>query len=105
MVKTEIVSDVNVGGQKKRTINVFPEKGKLLSYKAVISYVEKKQKENPNMRMLVRGMNILRATTLKGLNDLLMTEKEYAEYTNGKVEDNDKFKYFTSLQIVLVKNE
>ena len=82
---------------------MHPEKGKVMSYSAVKAYIEKKQEENPNVRMIVRGMNILRATTLKGLNDPMMTEQEYNEYTDGKVEDNQKFKYFTNLQIVLVK--
>jgi hypothetical protein len=105
MVKAEVEKTWVSGGLTKRVINIAPDKAnQLMSYKAVRTYVTKKQAElGSDAKILVRGMNILRSTTLKGMDDDLMTEEQYDEYTQGKVEDNDKFKYFTNLQLTIVK--
>jgi hypothetical protein len=64
--------------------------------------VTKQTKDLPEgSKVVVRSLNILRDTTLKGYNNDFMDEDTYYEYAKGKVKDDTKFKYFRNFTITV----
>ena len=81
-----------------------PKYSHINSFVIIVQKIKKKLPKDA--KYVVRGLNILRDTTLKSYNDPFMTEDEYDEYTAGKVKDNTKFKYFYGFTIsIRIPNE
>jgi hypothetical protein len=105
MVKKDKTIEIITPNFIKRTITVRPDKeNQLFTFKQVKEYCEKKQKQLPeNAKMIIRGLNILRDTTLKSYDDNFMTEDEYDNYSKGKVKDSSKFDKFYNFTITIIQ--
>ena len=107
MAKTTVTDTQNKNYTVKK-IEINPDNAtQVFTYKFIRDYCAIFFKKLPkDAKYVVRGLNILRDTTLKSYNDPFMTEDEYAEYTAGKVKDNTKFKYFYGFTIsIRIPNE
>jgi hypothetical protein len=105
MVRKDPVKEIITPNYIKRTITVRPDKdNQLFTFKQVKEFCEKKEKQLPaNAKMVVRGLNILRDTTLKSYDDDFMNEDEYDEYSIGKNKDSSKFNKFFNFTITILE--
>jgi hypothetical protein len=89
----------------KKTVTIRPDKeNQLFTYKQVKSYGEQVLKTLPkDSKMIVKGENILRDTTLKGYNDDFLSQEEYDEYAQGYVKDSTKFDKFYNFTITILE--
>ena len=95
--KTEISK-----GLKNKKITLAPEKeGQVLTCKQIKNFVEAKKKDLPfGSRIVVRGLNILKDTTLySSYKNKWKSEQEWDDYLQGKAEEADKFKFFHNFTI------
>ena len=104
-IKKELVSTVTTIGFTKKTYVFRPEKeNQVFDFKSAQKVYNKFLESVPeNSKVVVRGLNILRDTTLKGFDDEFIDEDTYDDYTKGKVANVDKFKYFYNLTITVLE--
>ena len=104
-IKKELVSTVTTIGFTKKTFVFRPEKeNQVFDFKSAHKVYNKFLESVPeNSKVVVRGLNILRDTTLKGFDDEFIDEDAYDDYTKGKVANVDKFKYFYNLTITVLE--
>ena len=104
-IKKELVSTVTTIGFTKKTYVFRPEKeNQVFDFKSAQKVYNKFLESVPeNSKVVVRGLNILRDTTLKGFDDEFIDEDAYDDYTKGKVANVDKFKYFYNLTITVLE--
>ena len=104
-IKKELVSTVTTIGFTKKTYVFRPEKeNQVFDFKSAHKVYNKFLESVPeNSKVVVRGLNILRDTTLKGFDDEFIDEDTYDDYTKGKVANVDKFKYFYNLTITVLE--
>ena len=104
-IKKELVSTVTTIGFTKKTFVFRPEKeNQVFDFKSAHKVYNKFLESVPeNSKVVVRGLNILRDTTLKGFDDEFIDEDTYDDYTKGKVANVDKFKYFYNLTITVLE--
>ena len=104
-IKKELVSTVTTIGFTKKTYVFRPEKeNQVFDFKSAQKVYNKFVESVPeNSKVVVRGLNILRDTTLKGFDDEFIDEDTYDDYTKGKVANVDKFKYFYNLTITVLE--
>ena len=86
-----------------KQVTIYPDRDdQLFDYKQVKAYVTKQTKDLPeDAHVIVRGLNILRDSTLKSYGGDMMDEEVFYEYTKGKVKDDTKFKYFRNFTITV----
>jgi hypothetical protein len=103
MVRKDPVKIFEAIGYTKKTITIRPDKdNQVFTFEQVKKYYEDAKKTFPaNSVVTVRALNILRDTTLKGPNTEFMSEEEYDDYIEGKVEDSSKFEYFFNFTITI----
>lgn len=103
MVRKDPIIEKKFKNYIKRTLTIRPdEEDQVFTFKQIKKYVEEKMKDlPPNGRYFVRGLNILRDTTLKGYEDDFQTQDEYDEYAKGKVKDATKFDKFYNFTITI----
>ena len=104
-IKRELVNTVTTIGFTKKTYIFRPEKeNQVFDFKSAQKVYNKFIETVPdNSKVVVRGLNILRDTTLKGIDDEFIDEGIYDDYTKGKVANADKFKYFYNLTITVLE--
>jgi hypothetical protein len=104
-IKKELVSTITTIGFTKKTFVFRPEKeNQVFDFKSAHKVYNKFLESVPeNSKVVVRGLNILRDTTLKGFDDEFIDEDTYDDYTKGKVANVDKFKYFYNLTITVLE--
>jgi len=104
-IKRELVNTVTTIGFTKKTYIFRPEKeNQVFDFKSAQKVYNKFIETVPdNSKVVVRGLNILRDTTLKGFDDEFIDEDIYDDYTKGKVANADKFKYFYNLTITVLE--
>ncbi len=104
-IKKELVNTVTTIGFTKKTYIFRPEKeNQVFDFKSAQKVYNKFIETVPdNSKVVVRGLNILRDTTLKGFDDEFIDEDIYDDYTKGKVANADKFKYFYNLTITVLE--
>ena len=103
MVRKSQVKIMTTPNYVKKSVTVRPDKdNEVFTFQQIKKYCDEKLKSLPKgTKYVVRAENILRDTTLKGLDDDFMQEEDYDEYTKGKVKDNTKFKYFKNFTITM----
>jgi hypothetical protein len=73
-------------------------------YKTIRDFVKKQEASLPQgSKMIVRGMNILRETTLKGYNGEMMTDEQHEEYVKNKVKNTAGFEVYTNFTITVLE--
>lgn len=103
MVRKSEVKIFTTPNYVKKTVTVRPDKeNQVFTFKQIKKYCDEKLGSLPKgTKYVVRAENILRDTTLKGLDDDFMDEEDYDEYAKGKVKDDTKFKYFKNFTITM----
>lgn len=106
MVKKELVSENKFNGFTKKEFVFRPDKkNQVFSYDMVKRIYNEFIKSLPkNSRNVVRGLNILGDTTLKGYNQDFKTVEEYDDYIKGKVTDETKFQFFYNITITVLED-
>ena len=107
MVKKSAVTKKQFLNFKSKEITYYPDKAnEYFTQNKIRNFYNKVKSTLPEgSKVIIRGMNIVRGTTLKGYNDDFMTDEQYEEYARGKVKDVEKFKVFKIFTItVLEKN-
>ena len=87
----------------KKQVTLAPPEGKLLTYKQIREFCKEQEKKLPKgSKIVIRGENILRTTTLYSTyNKKWDTDEEWDEYLNGAVEEPNKFKAFFNFTVTL----
>lgn len=103
MVRKDPVIEKVFKNYTKKIITIRPDKDdQVFTFKQIKKYIEEKTKDLPkDSKFFVRGLNILRDTTLKGYEDDFMTQDDYDEYSKGKVKDATKFDKFYNFTITI----
>ena len=98
----EILADEK--GYKQQRITLKPKaKNGVIHYDEIKKLVNKysEDAEKKGVSIYVRGRNILRNTTLKGMNEA--TIEDYTDEYFSNVGDPEKFKTYYYVQIILTK--
>lgn len=87
----------------KKSVTIHPDgENQLFSLDHIRKYCTEKMKGfKEGSNVVITAMNILRETTLKGFNDDFMTDDQYDEYMNNKVDDSEKFQFFHNFTITI----
>jgi hypothetical protein len=90
----------------KKTITIRPNKqNQLFSRKQIKESCQKQMlKLGINDRMTVRGLNILRNSSLKSYEDDFMDDDAWDDYCKSKVRDSSKYDKFYSFTITIRTN-
>jgi hypothetical protein len=104
-MKKDPVKELATPNFIKKTITIRPDKeNQLFTYKQIKKYGEQVLKTlHKDSKMIVKGENILRDTTLKGYNDDFLSQEEYDEYAQGHVKDSTKFDKFYNFTITILE--
>jgi hypothetical protein len=104
-VKAPIIKDL--GNVKSTQITLAPPEGKLLTYSQIRDYCKQVEKDLPKgSKMVVRGENIMRFTTLYSTYGKKWdTDEAYDEYLNAAVQESDKFKVFYNFTISIKESK
>ncbi len=89
-------------GSVVKELTVKPNKqNQLFTYDQIKQFLDQKLPMiSKDKKVIIRALNVLQDTTLKGYNDdSLITEDEYDSYLNGEVKDPQKFKHFFNFTI------
>ena len=65
---------------------------------------ETAEKKGEKIKILIRGLNPQKMTTLKGYSENYSTE-DLDDYYDGRVENPEKFKEFFFLEFTIIKNK
>ncbi len=98
-VKAPVIKDL--GNVTTKQITLAPPQGTLLTYSQIRDFCKETEKKLPKgSKIVVRGENIMRFTTLYStFGKKWDTDEGYDEYLNGAVEDSDKYKVFYNFTI------
>ena len=92
------ISDQKIGGKNIKCIQVSRKDKKYISKSQVENlYSDLKDKGINKNKIMIRALNDIRFTTLKGKNQDIIDFDE--DYYNNKVLDKNKFENFLQLQI------
>ena len=91
----------DIGNVQSKQITLAPPQGHLLTYAQIREFCKDAEKNLPKgSKLVVRGQNILRFTTLySSYGKKWDTDEQYENYLNGAVEESDKFKKFYNFTI------
>jgi hypothetical protein len=105
MVKKSAVTEKQFLNFKSKEITYYPdtENGYFKQNKIREFYNKVKSTLPEGSKVIVRGMNIVRGTTLKGYNDDFMTDEQFEEYARGKVKDVEKFNVFKNFTVTVLE--
>jgi hypothetical protein len=105
MVKKSAVTEKQFLNFKSKEITYYPDasNGYFKQNKIREFYNKVKSTLPEGSKVIVRGMNIVRGTTLKGYNDDFMTDEQFEEYARGKVKNVAKFNVFKNFTITVLE--
>jgi|688.fasta_scaffold855491_2 hypothetical protein len=106
-MKTKLLKNKTIGNQSYKvnqiTLDEDEENFTLDDVKDVLKTFEK-QKKSDKDKVMIRGLNGMNWVLLKALNKNLFTEKEIDDYLEAQVQDAQKFKEFSQLEVSIIKN-
>jgi hypothetical protein len=102
-MRSDAIQTLKTANYTKKTITIRPDKdNELFTFNQIKTYCNDVEKTlGKNEKMVVKGLNILKDSTLRGYNDDFMSEDEWDEYCQGKVHDSTKFNLFYNFTIVV----
>jgi hypothetical protein len=105
MVKKSAVTEKRFLNFKSKEMTYYPDtKNGYFKQNKIREFYNKVKSTLPEgSKVIVRGMNIVRGTTLKGYNDDFMTDEQFEEYARGKVKNVEKFNVFKSFTITVLE--
>jgi len=97
----EITKVVNFTHGNKKSLKITRKDNKNIQYDEIRhiydGFMEKVKREKLHCRIHIIGLNIQHWTTLKSLDGDIKTDEEYDDYYINKVENVDKFEYFSQI--------
>jgi len=84
------------------TIQLSNKNKKFMTVNQITKIIDKFK--SSDTKIMVRGLNIQKWATLKGM-DTEFDQKDFVEYYENKVTDATKFTTFAQIQIVVLKNK
>ena len=103
MVRKDPVKIVNTPNYTKKTVTIRPDKdNELFTFSQIKKYCEDVSKTlSIDDKMVVKGLNILKDSTLKGYDDNFISDEDWNDYSQGKVKDSEKFNNFYNFTITI----
>jgi hypothetical protein len=101
MVKISPIKETKTKNYIIKEITITPDKeNQVFTFKQVKDYYEKRKDSFLSKgKVIVRGENILRSTSLKGWDQEFKTQEQYDVYAKSKVADEGKFDKLYSFTI------
>ena len=107
-IKADLINQTKFkNGMSKTEFKFTSKKGKVITREEVQNIIQaieaRAAKDNEDIKLLIRGLNAQRWTTIKGYNeDVVDDMDEY--YDARKVKDASKFNEYFQLQVTIYKS-